>query len=142
MALDVISAALDLGGKLLDRVMPDPAQKAAAQLELLKLAQTGELAQLTADTQLAQGQIGVNAVEAANPSIFVSGWRPFIGWVCGSGLAYQFILAPLLTWGGQLLNSTAVAPSLDMSTLITLLAGMLGLGGMRTMERLNGVART
>lgn len=141
MSLDPISALLDIGGKVLDRVIPDPAQKAAAQLELLKLAQSGELAQLNADTELAKGQLAVNQAEASNPSVFVSGWRPFIGWVCGSGLAYQFVAAPILTWVAALFGKAIAAPSLDMGTLLTLLLGMLGLGSMRTVERLNGVAR-
>ena len=82
MAFDPISAALDIGGKLIDRLWPDPTQAAAAKLELLKLQQSGELQQIT-------GQLEINKVEAANPSVFVSGWRPFIGWVCGTALAYQ-----------------------------------------------------
>lgn len=140
MSFDPISAAMDLGGKLIERLIPDPAAKAQAALELLRLQQSGELAQLTADTDLAKGQLAVNQAEAGNPSVFVSGWRPFIGWVCGSGLAYQFVFSPLLTWAAALVGHPVATPTLDMSTLLTLLLGMLGLGGMRTMEKLNGKA--
>ena len=136
---DIVSAVSTLTGKVIDRLWPDPAQAAAAKLELLKMQQTGELAQLAADTDLAKGQLGVNQAEAANANVFVAGWRPFIGWVCGSGLAFQFLLAPLLTWGTHLAGKMTDVPSLDMGTLMTLLLGMLGLGGMRTMEKLNGV---
>jgi len=137
---DVISASLDIGSKLIERLWPDAAAKQAAQLELLKLAQTGELAQLTAEVELAKGQLEVNRVEAQSGSILTSGWRPAVGWVCASGLAYQFLLAPLLTWAAQLGGHAIAAPSLDMSTLMTLLLGMLGLGGMRTVEKLQGRA--
>ena len=142
MALDPVTAALDLGGKLIDKVFPDAQAKAAAQLELLKLAQAGELAGLNAETDLAKAQVGLNQAEATNPSLFVSGWRPFIGWVCGLGLAYQFLVHPLAMFGLRLAHAGADLPGLQAETLITLLFGMLGLGGMRTFEKLNGVARS
>ena len=127
MALDPITAALDIGGKLIDRLWPDPTQADLAKLELFRLQQSGELQQIA-------GQLEVNKVEATNTSVFVSGWRPFIGWICGPGLAYQFLVYPILV---------AFVPKivqLDMGTLLTLLAGMLGLGAMRTQEKLQGVA--
>jgi hypothetical protein len=139
MSFDPITAALDLGGKLIDRLIPDPAQKQAAALELLKLQQSGELAQLAADTDLAKGQLGVNQAEAGNASVFVSGWRPAVGWVCVLGLFYSFVLRPV---GGPLAQKILGVPmeALDMGTLGTLLFGMLGLGSMRTVEKINGVA--
>jgi hypothetical protein len=127
MSLDPLSAALDIGGKLIDRLWPDPTIANAAKLELLKLQQTGELSLIT-------GQLEINKAEATNQSVFVSGWRPFIGWICGTGLGYQFLVYPILV---------AYQPKivqLDMGTLITLLGGLLGLGTMRTVEKLNGVA--
>ena len=127
MSLDPVSAVLDIGTKVIERLWPDPTAAAAAKLELLKLQQSGELAQIT-------GQLEINKTEAANPSVFVSGWRPFIGWICGIGLAYQFLIYPILI---------AFVPhivQLDMGTLITLLGGLLGLGTLRTVEKLNGVA--
>lgn len=132
--------ALPLIGKVLDRLIPDPKAKAEAQLELLKMQQSGELAVLAADTQLAQAQADVNKTEAANPNTFVSGWRPFIGWVCGLGMASQFVFGPLFTWASALWGHPTPFPVLDMGTLLTLLFGMLGLGAMRTTEKINGVA--
>lgn len=137
---DIVGMVANIGGKVIDRIWPDPAQAAAAKLELLKMQQSGELAQLASETDLRKGQLAVNQVEAANANIFVSGWRPFIGWVCGSGLAFQFLVAPLLTWGAALFGKMVAVPTLDMGTLLTLLLGMLGLGGMRTMEKLQGKA--
>jgi hypothetical protein len=127
-------------GKVLDRVIPDPAAKAAAQLQLMQLAQNGELAQLTAETDLAKGQVEVDKTEAASGNTFQSGWRPFVGWVCGMGLMTQFLIAPLATWIADMLGYHIVFPALDMGTLMTLLFGMLGLGAMRMQEKINGVA--
>lgn len=105
----------------------------------MKLQQTGELAQLTADTELARGQLGVNQAEAGNTNLFVSGWRPAVGWTCVAGLAYSFVFRPI---AGPFVQKQIGLPleALDMGTLGTLLFGMLGLGGMRTLEKINGVA--
>ena len=133
MAFDPVSAALEIGGKVIDRLWPDPAQAAAAKLELMKLQQSGEL-------QMVMGQLKVNEVEAASNSVFVAGWRPFIGWVCGMAFAYKFILAP---FGVFVLTATGhpiTLPVLDFTEMSTLLFGMLGLGGMRTLEKVKGVA--
>lgn len=129
MALDPVSALFEIGGKVLDRVLPDPAQQAAAKLELMKLQQNGELAQIT-------GQMEINKVEAASSSIFVSGWRPSIGWVCGAGFAVQFVIGPLAEWGSALYGHPVKFPQMDTGTMMPLLLGMLGLGGLRTAEKL------
>lgn len=144
MAIDPISAALDIGGKLIDRLWPDPTQRDAAKLELLKMQQTGELAQMAADTDLAKSQAQINVAEAQNANLFVSGWRPFIGWICGSGLGYQFLARPILQMAVDAFTTYEQAPriimeSLDVGTLLTLLLGMLGLGTMRTFEKFKGV---
>jgi hypothetical protein len=135
-----LTAIFDIGTKLIDRVIPDPAQRDAAKLEMLKVQQSGELAQLAAETDLAKAQAAINQTEAANPNLFVSGWRPFVGWVCGLGLAYAFLIKPIAS---PLIQKWCGVPmeALDISTLLTLLFGMLGLGGMRTFEKMNGVAR-
>lgn len=125
MALDAI---LGIGGKLIDKLIPDPAAKDAAKLELLKLQQSGELAAMTAQTE-------INKVEAANSSIFVSGWRPAIGWVCAAAMCYQYLARPFL---GAFYPVLAF-PGLD-ENLWQLMMGMLGLGGLRTFEKVNNVA--
>jgi hypothetical protein len=134
MALDPISAALDIGGKLIDRLWPDKAQADQAKLALLQLQQGGELAQMTA-------QMDIDKAEAANASTFTSGWRPFVGWVCGAGLACDVIVRPLFNWGAALSGQAAQWPALDMSTLMPLLLGMLGLGAYRTYEKVQGVTK-
>ena len=129
MTLDPVTALFEVGSKVLDRVLPDPAQQAAAKLELMKLQQNGELAQIT-------GQMDINKVEAASSSLFVSGWRPSIGWICGAGFAVQFVIGPLAEWGAALAGHPVKFPQMDTGTMMPLLLGMLGLGGLRTAEKL------
>lgn len=121
--------------QILDKVLPDPQAAADAKLKMLELAQRGELAQLTAETQLAQGQIDINKVEAGSDSLFKSGWRPAAGWTCVGGLAYQIVLRPILGWCATNLWGWSTPPSLEMDTLMTLLFGLLGLGAYRTFEK-------
>ncbi len=124
----------------LEKIIPDPKARAAAQAEALRLQQAGQMAELDASVKLAVGQMDVNKAEAASTSLFVSGWRPLVGYVCAAGLAYQFVLHPLLCWFAAW-KGVPVPPRLDMDTLLTILTGMLGLAGMRTSEKFKGVAR-
>ena len=124
--------------KVIDNIFPDKQAQDAAKLKILEMQTNGELKALEAETQIATAQAATNTEEAKSSSLFVSGWRPAVGWVCTSGLVYTFVAQPMLSWWSTV-NGTPVPPSLDLGTLITLLGGMLGLGGMRTVERLNGV---
>ena len=141
MAFDPLTAAFDLGGKLLDKFFPDPAQRADAQLKLLQLQQTGELAQLAAETDLMKGQQSINLEEAKSTNLFVSGARPFIMWVCGIAFAYHFVLQPLLAFGFSAAGHKVDLPEFDMGELSTVLMGMLGLGGMRSFDKLKGTSK-
>lgn len=134
MGLDItgIGAVSGLIGNVIDKIWPDPAQRAQANLELLKLQQSGELATMLAQTD-------INKVEAASASVFVSGWRPAVGWTCVLGLVYTFVGWPALVWASGVWKFPP-PPVIDTGTLLTLLGGMLGLGGLRTVEKLNGVA--
>lgn len=132
----LVGGIFDIAGKVFDRLFPDPEQKAAAQLELIKLQQQGAFKELDASLQLAQGQLDINKVEAASDSLFKSGWRPFVGWTCGGGLFYQLMARPLLGWVAANLWQWSPPPSLEMETLMTLLFGLLGLGAYRTVEKL------
>ena len=133
MSLDPISAALDLGNTLISRIFPDPAQANQAKLELLKLQQSGDLATMTAQTD-------INKEEAKSSSLFVSGWRPAIGWVCALALAYQYLIRPLAGTVASIFEITIpVLPGLD-DNLWQLMMGMLGMGGLRTFEKVQGVA--
>lgn len=130
-----------LVGKIIDRIFPDPQVAADAKFKLVELAQSGELEQLHADTQLASGQIDVNKVEAASSSTFVAGWRPFIGWICGVSLAYAGIIEPLSRFLAQVVfHYVGAFPVIDTTLTLQVLLGMLGLGGLRTYEKFKGVA--
>lgn len=127
-------------GNLFDKLFPDPTAANEAKLKVMQMAQTGELAQLNADLQLATGQIEVNKAEATNASIFVAGWRPFVGWVCGIAFAFKFVGGPLLVFIAAYLGHPITLPVLDFTEMSTILLGMLGIGGLRTIEKVKGVA--
>lgn len=125
---------LNIGTKLIERLLPDPAQKAAAQLELMKLNQSGQLQEMDNEVKLQLAQIEVDKVEASMTG-YKGAWRPTVGYICCVGLMYQFLMQPLLAWLSGIRHWPA-PPVLDMGTLVTLLGGLLGLGGMRTAEKL------
>ena len=134
----LLSGLFDLGKGLIDRLFPDPAAKAAAQLELLKMQQAGDLAQLAADTDLAKLQIQTNIAEAAG-NWFTAGWRPCIGWVCGAGLAYAALIEPFARFIAKVwFGYTGEFPVIDTTLTMQILMGMLGLGAMRTVEKVKG----
>lgn len=130
----IVGPVMDIVNKLI----PDPAQKAQAQLALLQLQQNDEFKQIDAQLAAAQQQTDINKAEATNVNIFVSGWRPFVGWVCGGGLAYQYLADPLLSWFAAIMH-WPIPPSLDLQTLITMLGGLLGFGTMRSVEKIKGI---
>lgn len=133
MALPVLGSLLDIGTKLIDKLIPDPKAKAEALQKLQELEQSGDLAVIA-------GQNKINEIEAASPTLFVSGWRPSVGWTCSAALAVQLVIGPLVVWVSALFHHVVVLPHLDTELLTTLLVGMLGLGGLRTVEKLQGVA--
>ena len=130
----MIDVILGIGGKLIDRLWPDQEKRDAAKLELFKLQQAGEL-------QVIAQQLEINKIEAANPSVFVSGWRPGLGWVLVASFAAQFLIGPLVSGVALLFGKSIQFPQLDMTTFMPVLLGMLGLAGFRTYEKVNGVER-
>ena len=133
-------AIIPIIGSVLEKVLPDPQAQADAKIKLLELAQKGDLAVLDAETKIALGQIEVNKTEAGT-DMFRGGWRPATGWACVIGLIYQFIVQPILPWAVSVMGGTVPPlPPIDNETLMVLLMGMLGLGGMRSFERVKGKA--
>lgn len=132
--MDPISAGISLISSIVARVWPD-----ASQAE--KDALTMQLQQNSDLVKLLTAQITVDQNEAANPSLFVSGWRPALGWICASAFAYQYIILPIITLVVVLTGHTIPLPTFDFSTMSTVLMGILGLGGMRSFEKTQGVAR-
>lgn len=127
-----ISSLLSAGLSIIDKIIPDPAAKAAAQLALLQLQQTGQLAELQAGLTQQTAQSSIDETEAKG-NWFEADWRPFVGWICGFGLLYSFLLRPLLAWIAPLWQLPS-PPALDLGTLMTLLFGMLGLGALKMNE--------
>lgn len=126
MALDPLTAGLDLAKTVVDKIWPDKSEQ--------------ERAQLAAALQLVQGQIDINKAEAASPSVFTSGWRPFIGWACGTACAWNWIGLPVAMFTTAYFGHPVQFSAADLSDMWPLLMGMLGLGGLRTFEKVKGVA--
>lgn len=112
-------------GNVFDKMFTSDEERAQAEAVLTKIAQQPHLLQAE-----------INKIEASHRSIFVAGWRPFIGWVCGAGLAFPFLVNPLLQW-----FTGEPGPQMQVDALTTLVMALLGLGGLRTVEKLNGRAK-
>lgn len=139
MALDPITAALDFGGKIIDKIFPDKDKADAAKLELLKMSQDGSLKEMAMVFESDKSQTAVNEAEAKSTSLFVAGWRPAVGWVCVAAYAFNYLLMPVANWVAKWIDTNAPAiVALDTGELTTLLFGMLGIGGLRTIEKLKG----
>ena len=139
MSMDPLTAALDIGKVLIEKIWPNVADQAREIRLLEELHQKGELAQLNARVQLLTGQLKVNEKEAGHKSIFVAGWRPFVGWVCGIGLLYSTILEPLMRFVARIAGYTGDFPVIDTTLTMQVLLGMLGLVAARTREKEKGV---
>lgn len=139
MDITGIGSIADLARDALDKFIPDPQAKAAAQLALFQAEQAGEFKEMDQQLALAKLQTDTNNTEAASSSLFVAGWRPFVGWVCGSGFAMIFVIGPMLEWLANLFGHSIKFPILDTGTLTTLLMAMLGLAGMRSYDKTKGV---
>lgn len=138
--ITTILGGLNIDG-ILGRFFPskEKAQEFKGAMEAELLRQEGEITKAAIAAQAAQ--IDVNKAEAATGSLFIAGWRPYVGWVCGGALTVQYILRPLLPWVAEVAGFTVPPiPSLDES-LWELMMGLLGLGGMRTFEKVKGVNR-
>ena len=120
---------------ILDKVIEDKDQKVKLAHEIATMSDTHAQQALLA-------QLEINKAEAASGSLFKGGWRPFVGWICGVALLYHFILTPLILFGVGLSGATIPPlPEFDMSSLMTVLMGMLGLGGLRTYEKQKGLTK-
>lgn len=129
----LLGPIFDVGKMLIERWMPDPEKKREAEMELMRMAADGELRQVIA-------QLEINAREAMNPSIWVAGWRPFFGWSGGLGFLYATIAQPGLTWIATI-KGWPLPPVLNMDLLWVVVTGMLGIGGLRSIEKVKGVTR-
>lgn len=136
--MSVLAAAIPLLGNVIDKIFPNAVDREKAKLALLEAQQKGELAALDADLRVMLGQMEVNKVEAGTDA-FRGGWRPATGWTCVIGLGYTYLFQPIAAWF-SLNHGWQVPPAVDVFDLLILLGGLLGLGGMRTFERIKGHA--
>jgi hypothetical protein len=126
-----IDDAIAAGLKIVDKFIPDQQAKIEAEKALRADLMTWD-----------KGQMAVNAAEATHSSIFVAGWRPAIGWTCAAALAYQYVITPLAMWGSQVTGHPLPLPAIRIDEqLWELTTAMLGMGGLRTFEKLKGVAK-
>lgn len=132
---DIIGAGLDI----INKFIPDPAQKAQAAFQMAQLQQQTAFKELDAQIAEIQTQTDTNKVEAANTNMFVAGWRPYIGWICGTGLGWNYIGIGMVNFVSTAIGHPVAVQPADLSEMMPLLMGMLGLGAMRTYEKVNGV---
>ena len=127
MAADPLTAGIDLASNIVNKLWPDKSEQ--------------EKQQLAAALQIVQGQLDTNKAEASSSSVFIGGWRPFIGWTCGAALAYTYVGYPVLVWACTLWAHGVTPPVLGNNQMLyELLFGMLGMGALRTFEKVKGVA--
>ena len=140
MDITGLGAVADLAKNIIGHFWPDKTEQEKAQLQLT-------LQQLVADSTLAKGQLDVNAAEANAAAgklgnvgaFFVAGWRPAVGWACALTFAWSYVISPLLVFVLAIFGKHVALPALDLSAMMPVLLGMLGLGGMRTAEKIKGL---
>lgn len=129
----ILGPIFELGKTLLDRWIPDPEKKREAEMELVRMAADGELKQVLA-------QLEINAREATHPSLFVAGGRPLFLWIGGAAFAYATILQPFLTWMARI-KGWPEPPAVDSDLLWVVITGLLGIGGLRSVEKIKGATK-
>ena len=128
--MSIAESVIGIADKVLGKFIPDKTLRDQLRHEMNMAFHEANLA-----------QVEVNKVEAASQNMFVAGWRPFVGWTCGVALLYHFLLLPLLHFILRATGNEVELPEFDFSHLSTILMGMLGLGSLRTYEKLRGVSR-
>jgi len=128
--MGIIDTVLSIGSTILDRVIPDVNAREKAKQEL-------EKALTEQDFQLALGQIQINQEEAKSENMFKSGWRPSVGWICSIAFGLHFVILPLFNYFIMLFHGQPILVPFQMDTLLTVLLGLLGMGTLRTVEKMN-----
>jgi hypothetical protein len=144
-ALTAAPAVIEGITNIIGRFIPDPGQQAQAAIEMQKLVADREAAVAQSAAEIAKAQAETNTAEAQNPSLFVGGWRPFVGWGCGVGLIYVSLIQPLLAWLTGIVNAALsvgipMPPVPASDVLMTVLTGMLGIAGLRSYDKVKGTA--
>ena len=129
----LVAPLLSFGQDIIGRLFPDKEEARKAEADFLRLAMDGELKQVIA-------QLQINAQEAAHPSLWVAGWRPYYGWTGGTGFLYAVLLQPMAVWLARI-KGWPEPPMIDVELLMVVAGGMLGIGGLRTYEKRKGVSK-
>jgi hypothetical protein len=135
MAFDPISAIGTLVNTVVDKIFPDANKKLDVQEAKDAAKAAIETMQVSGELQQVLGQLQINAEEAKNASVFVAGWRPFIGWICGAAFGWNYFVGPMFVWISALLGHATPIPQLSLAEMTPVLMGMLGLGTLRTYEK-------
>lgn len=145
MSLDPLTAAFDAGKLFIERFFPDKVEQAKQLTKLKEIAVGGDVAAINAHVSMMVGQMNINKIEAGHGSLWVAGWRPFIGWTGGAAMAYQFVLYPILMWvwvvaemKGAIPEGVTVPPVLETGALFSIVMGMLGIGAQRSYDKKQG----
>tara|TARA_R110000822_G_scaffold84867_3_gene199018 strand:- start:2955 stop:3425 length:471 start_codon:yes stop_codon:yes gene_type:complete len=143
--LNVLESLFDIGQTTIERIWPDPIKRAEELRKLEEIKQKGDLAYLDSHVRLLTGQLEINVAEAKHDNLFIAGWRPFIGWIGGMAMLYQFIIYPILLWVWSILvikdiipNGINPPPLLDSGALFSIVAAMLGIGAQRSYDKKQG----
>jgi hypothetical protein len=135
MGFDPVSAISDLVTTVVGKIFPDANKKLdvqeakdAAKAAIVEMGQKGELDQVL-------GQLNINLEEAKSQNVFIAGWRPFIGWVCGAAFGWQYVIGPMVSWVATLMGHPVIIPKMDLAEMMPIMGGMLGLGSLRTFEK-------
>lgn len=131
--LDIITGVTPIIGKLLD-LIPDKNARQRAELEM-----QAALMKYAAEQGAQQAEI--NQAEAANPNLFVAGWRPAIGWACATAFIFIYVLAPIVSWAASFFGAVVPMPQFNVDALMSLTLGMLGLGAMRSFDKWRGTSK-
>ena len=137
--IDLIDNVLEMGKAAIERIWPDPLKRAEEVRKLEELHQKGDIARLQAEVALLTKQMEINMKEAEHPSLFVSGWRPFVGWGSGFAFLYIAIIEPFMRFIAAMNGYSGEFPVIDSTITLQVLLGMLGLGLMRSYEKKSGV---
>jgi len=132
MDLTGIGSVADLASGIIGKIWPDKTQQEKDQMAQALALLQGQIAMNT-------GQMDIDKAEAQSPRLFVSGWRPFVGWVCGSACAWNWVGLPVVLFVARAAGHPVDVKPADLTQMLPLLMGMLGMGALRTYERLNGV---
>ena len=132
--IPLLSAILPIAETVIGRLVPDKNAKAKAMRQM-------EKALVDAEAKGMLGQLEINKVEAAHRSVFVAGWRPAIGWIGAVAIGYHFCIQPMVIFGLGIAGMSFDLPTFDMDSLMTIIMGMLGLGGMRRFEKFKGLTK-